>query len=409
MKLYLRLAWRNIWRNRRRTLIIFISIAFTMALMMWYDGIVAGFENAIYGNAIKVLGGNIQIHASGFQAKLDQNPLLPLDNDTAVIDEAMQQPQVVAASRRIKTNGMVINREGAFGVTIVGIEPELELPVSLPAQNVVSGRYLTAQDNDQVFIGKGLAEAMSLVPGDRITLVGKDSHQQMRQRSMTVAGIFNLDMVDIEKRYVYISLAEAQDLYGLNGGSTEIMISLERLGQESGVIDALTPKLSGYEIASWETNYPELKAAITSKSAVMDLFGIVIIGVVGIGIFNLLMMAVYERTREIGLLGALGLKSRQISYLFLLEGALIGLVGVVMGIGLGLLINLSLQKNGMDYSQFSGMTSYAALLTTRIYPSLGLERIVTRTLTVLVITTIAAIFPAREAAQREPAQALHYV
>jgi ABC-type lipoprotein release transport system permease subunit len=409
MKMYLRLVWRNIWRNRRRTIILFIAIAFTLALMIWYDGIVAGFENGIYGNAIKVLGGNIQIHASGYQAMQNQNPILPIDNDAAIIDEASKLPQVVSASRRIKTGGMATNREGAFGVSIIGIEPDKELPVSLPAQNVVSGRYLEASDLDQVFIGKGLADAMSVVVGDRITLVGRAAHQQMRQRSMTVVGIYDLSMPDIEKRYAYVSLAEAQDLYDLAGTSTEIMVSLQSLGQEKDVIKTLTPKLSGFEIASWETNYPELKAAIATKSKAMDMFSIIILAVVGIGIFNLLMMAVYERTREIGLLGALGLKPRQISLLFLLEGTMIGLVGVVCGILLGMFINIMLAREGLDFSAFTSMTSYAALMTTKIYPSLGMERVVERVLTVLIITTIAAIYPAREAAQREPAQALHYV
>ncbi len=131
MRLYLRLAWRNIWRHRRRTLIVVLAIGLTMWLMMFYDGMIAGFEQAIYGNAIKVLGGNIQIHASGYQEKEGQNPLLPLPNDQAAINAALAQPQVVEASRRINTGGLATSREGAFAVIITGIEPEKELPVSL--------------------------------------------------------------------------------------------------------------------------------------------------------------------------------------------------------------------------------------------------------------------------------------
>src|SRR5665811_1740353 len=96
MRLYLRQAWRNIWRHRRRTLIVVLSIGFTMALMMFYDGLIAGFEDAIYGNAVKVLGGNIQIHAVGYQDKASQNPLLPLTNDQKIVSAAKAQPQVVS-------------------------------------------------------------------------------------------------------------------------------------------------------------------------------------------------------------------------------------------------------------------------------------------------------------------------
>jgi len=409
MRLYLRLAWRNILRHRRRTLIVFLAIGLGMALMMLYDGMVAGFEQAIYANAIRVLGGNIQIHADGYQEKFDKNPLLPLANDQAILDAALAQPQVLAASRRILTGGLASNREGAFPVSIIGIEPEQELPISLVAQNVVGGRYLTAGDQDSIFIGRGLAEAMGVAVGDRITLVGRATHEQMRRRTMTVTGIYDVGLRDIEKRTIYISLAEAQDLYDLRGQATEITISLEQLGQEPAVIGALASGLEGYEIGSWENNYPELQTALETKGGVMDVFSVIILIIAGIGILNLLLMAVYERTREIGLLGALGMKPRQVSFLFLLEGALMGLVGLAFGVVLGLLINGLLGQVGLDYSKFTGMTEYTALITGRVYPTLGLDKLLQRGLTVVIIAILAAFIPAREASQREPAEALHYV
>jgi ABC-type lipoprotein release transport system permease subunit len=152
-----------------------------------------------------------------------------------------------------------------------------------------------------------------------------------------------------------------------------------------------------------------MEAAINSKSAVMDIFAIIILMIAGIGILNLLLMAVYERTREIGLLGALGLKPRQISALFLLEGGMMGLVGLVFGVFLGMGTLLLIQQVGFDYSSFASMTEYTALISGRIYPTLGMERLLERSLTVLIISFLAAYIPAREAALNEPAEALHYV
>ena len=214
MNLFLRLAWRNIWRHRRRTVIVVSAISFTLAMVMLYDGMIAGFEDAIYGNAIKVLGGNIQIHAEGYQAKGGQNPLLPLPDDQAAVKAALSQPQVVAASRRINTSGLATNRKGAFAVGITGMEPEQELPVNLIAQNVFEGRYLAADDQDMVLIGKGLADVMELKVGDRFSLSGRAPHQQIITRTMTVVGIYDIGMAEIEKRSVFLSLANAQDLYG---------------------------------------------------------------------------------------------------------------------------------------------------------------------------------------------------
>jgi ABC-type lipoprotein release transport system permease subunit len=409
VRLYLRLAWRNLWRHRRRTVIVVVAIGATMGLMLWYDGLIGGFNEAIYGNAIRVLGGNIQIHAPGYGAEVNQLPLLPLANEAPLVQAAEAQTQVMAATRRINTGGMATTREGAFGVTIVGVEPEKEVPVSLWAQKVSEGRYLTGSDQDVVYIGRGLATAMGVTVGDRFTLAGRAAHQQMRSRTMTVAGIYDLGMPDIEKTTIYMTLGEAQSLYGLDGQVTEIAIFLKRIGEEPKVMNALRPSLAGAEITSWQTSFPELEQALATKGGAMNVFSVIILFIVGIGILNLLLMAIYERTREIGILGALGLKPYQISILFVLEGFLMGLVGLAAGVAFGLLINGMFRQVGLEFSQFSSLTTYMALISGKIYPTWGVEKLLQRALTVLIITTLAALLPAYEAAQREPAEALHYV
>src|SRR5574341_1357806 len=293
--LFLRMAWSNLSRHRRRTVIVVAAIGLTMGLMMWYDGLIGGFNEAIYGNAIRVLGGNIQIHAAGYGAEINQLPLLPLANDEALVQAAQAQPQVMAAARRINTGGMATTREGAFGVTIVGVEPEKEVPVSLWAQKVVAGRYLASDDQDVVYIGQGLATAMGVTVGDRFTLAGRGAHQQLRSRTMTVAGIYDIGMPDIEKGTIYITLGEAQSLYGLDGQVTEIAISLKQIGEEPAVMNALQPSLAGAEITSWQTSFPELEQALATKGGAMNVFSVIMMVIVGIGILNLLLMAIYEQ------------------------------------------------------------------------------------------------------------------
>jgi ABC-type lipoprotein release transport system permease subunit len=408
MKLYLRLAWRNIWRHKRRTIIIVLAMSLTLSLMMWYDGLMNGFTDAIYGNAVKVLGGNIQVHAEGYRAQANSTPLLPLTDAQAVVSAAEANPMVLAATQRVKTGGLVTSREGAFAVGITGVEPEKELKVNIVGQYVTEGRNLTSDDTDSLLIGKGLADAMNVKLGDRITMVGRSQHKEMRQRTMTIVGIYDLGMPDIEKETVYISLAEAKSLYELTA-PTEIAIFLQHIGQENDVIAGLKSGLSGYEIESFQANYPDLANAITSKTGVMNIFSVIIIAIAGVGILNLLLMAVYERTREIGVLGAMGLKPRQISLLFVLEGTMIGLVGVVAGIALGLLLNGYLGKVGMDFGNLTQAASYMALVKDKVYPTLGIEKLPMRAFTVVIISALAALIPAIEAGRREPAEALHFV
>jgi ABC-type lipoprotein release transport system permease subunit len=409
MSLYLRLAWRNIWRHRRRTLIVVLAIAFTMWLVILYDGLVGGFRQAIYGNAIRVLGGNIQVHALGYQDKASQNPLLPLPDDQAVVKAALSQADVEAAARRIVTGGLASSKEGAFAVTIAGIEPDKELPVNLVAQKVAQGRFLSAADGDVAYIGNGLAIAMGLKLGDRFTLAGHDTHEQMRSRTMTVGGIFDIGMADIEKTTVYLSLAEAQDLYGLPGQTTEVILTLRQIGNEQAVINAIKPGLPNVEMTSWQESFPELESAINTKGAAMDIFSAMMIVIVAIGILNLLLMAVFERTREIGVLGAIGLKPGNIATLFVLEGGMMGLVGLALGVVLGLLTNLAMSSVGLDFSAFGSMTTYTALISGRIYSTLGTERLASHALLVLIICLVASLWPAHEASLQEPAKSLHYV
>jgi ABC-type lipoprotein release transport system permease subunit len=408
MTLYLRLAWRNVWRHKRRTIIIVLAMSMTLALMMFYDGLMNGFTDAIYGNAVKVLGGNIQVHAEGYRAQANSNPLFPLADPQAVIKAAESNPLTLAATQRISTGGLVTSREGAFAVGITGIEPEKEMKVNIIGQNVKEGRNLASDDLDNILIGKGLADAMGVKVGDRVTLVGRSQHEQMRQRTMTVIGIFDLGMADIEKQTVYISLGEAQVLYDVSS-CTEVSIFLQRLGQESSVIEGMKPGLPGYEIESFQANYPDLASAINTKGGVMDVFSVIIIAIAGVGILNLLLMAIYERTREIGVLGAMGLKPNQISLLFILEGIMIGLVGVVVGIVFGLALNGYLISVGLDFGSMSTATSYMALIQGRVYPTWGVEKLLMRASTIAIISALAALIPAFEAGRREPAEALHFV
>jgi ABC-type lipoprotein release transport system permease subunit len=374
-----------------------------------FDGLIVGFEQAIYGNAIQLLGGNIQVHAPGYNEKAGRKPLLPMSDPDAIVRVAELQPNVIVASKRIVTGGLVTNREGAFSVSVIGVEVERESRVTPVADNISKGRYLNADDGDMIVIGQGLATAMNLVVGDRITMVGNSLHEQTRQRTMTIVGIYDVGVPSVEKETIYISLAEAQQLYGLSGQVTEVVISMKQIGQEAPVMSVINKSTPGYEVESWETSIPELKETLDMKMSVMNMFGVIMLAIAAVGILNLLMMAVFERTREIGIIGAMGLKPREITLIFLLEGILIGMMGAVFGAALGTTINLALGYYGLDYSAFANLTEYTALISGRIYSQLVPLKVLNHAITVAIISALAAIYPALEASRREPAEALHYV
>lgn len=409
MTTLLKIAWRNVWRQRRRTLLIAVAMGVIMALLVLFDGVIVGFEQSIYGNAIQLLGGNIQVHAPGYSQKTGQKPLLPLTNPDGIVQAAEANPNTVAAAKRIVTGGLVTNREGAFSVSIIGVETDKEARISPVAENISAGRYLNPDDGDMIVIGQGLATAMDITVGDRIIMAGGSLHEQTRQRTMTVVGIYDVGVPSVEKNTIYTSLAEAQNLFGLSGQVTEIVVSLEQIGQEPGVVAQINREQPGYEVETWVNSMPELKQTMDMKTSVMGVFGVIMLCVAAIGILNLLMMAVFERTREIGIIGALGLKPREITLLFLLEGILIGIMGAILGTILGLALTGALGMVGIDYSQFADLTEYTALITGKIYPEIIPLKVLNHALTLAIIAALAALYPAREAARREPAEALHYV
>jgi ABC-type lipoprotein release transport system permease subunit len=409
MTLYLRLAWRNVWRNKRRTLIVIIAVALGLALMVFYDGLMAGATQDLYGKVVRLLGGNIQIHATGYREKSKRMPLLALPDAEAAAQAANAQPEVIAASRRINTSGMISNREGSFPLTIFGIEPELEAPVGLIAQNIVAGSYLQSNDQDMILLGQAQADRMEVGIGDRITLIGQATHDQMRRRSMTVIGVYDLGLPEYEKHAAYISLMEAQRLFGLRDQATEVVIALQKVGLEDDIVNELQIALPAYEVDSWQVANPEMVQTIEMKSSFMNMFGVIIILIAAIGILNLLLMAVLERTREIGLLGAMGLKPGQILVLFLMEGVMMGLFGALFGIALGLMLIFIVGRVGIDISQFAGISTMTAIMEGRMYPAPAYGLLFNRILTVTIISAIAALYPAREASKRDPADALHYV
>jgi ABC-type lipoprotein release transport system permease subunit len=404
----LRMSWRNVWRNWRRTVIAVIAISLGLVFLLIFDGMMGGAEQAMYGNVVKLQGGNVQIHAPGYREKANRMPLLPLADAEAVVQAALAQPQVVGASRRINTGGMVSSHEGTFPVAIVGIEPEREAPVGLLAENIVAGRYLAAQDEDQILIGRALANRLEVNVGDRVTLVGRATHEQMRRRTMTVVGIYDLGITEVEKGMVYTSLAEAQALFDLRDQAIEVDVALQRMGQEEAVVAALQNALPGYEVDPWYITDPTTKQTMEMEKGIMSLFGFVILLIAGVGILNLLLMAVFERTREIGIMAAMGMKRWETLLLFLFEGAFIGLLGAVAGCVVGGLINLYLGQAGLPWAagEYSELT---ALMGDRIYFHVGWGLLLSRGLTVLIIAALAALYPSWQASRREPAEALHYV
>jgi ABC-type lipoprotein release transport system permease subunit len=405
-----KLAWRNMWRNWRRTVIAVVAIVLGLILLLLFDGIIKGSDQAIFGNAIRFYGGNLQVHAPGYRDKAARLPMLPLDDPAAVVKAAQALPDVQAVSQRINTAGIIINRGTSVPVAITAVQPDVEASISLQAENVAQGRYLKADDGDAIFIGKALADRLGVTVSDNVTLLGRSKNGTMRQHNFVVVGIFDLGVPDAEKGTVFIPLADAQTLYNLRNQVTEVPIFLKQIGNEAEVMAALQAQLPNYEIDSWQTLKGDLKETLNAKLAYTSFFGIVVIVIASIGILNLMLMAVFERTREMGVLAALGMKGRRIMALFLLEGSFIGVVGAAIGCAIGVLLIAVMGSAGIDLGKLTtGMGEVGVLMSGKLYPIVTVPGLISRAVIVVIIAALASLYPAWQASRKEPSKALHHV
>jgi ABC-type lipoprotein release transport system permease subunit len=413
MSKYIKLAWRNMWRNWRRTLIATVAIILSMILLIFFQAFMDGMDQSIYGNTVRLYGGNVLIHAPGYRAKATRLPMLPVEDVDAILAAFRSQPNVLAASRRINTGGLVSDREASQAVNITAIEPEFEAPISLAAENLIAGRFLMPEDGDNIVIGRALADHLNVSVGDRVSLLGRRKDQSMRQRSMTVVGIFDLGLGEAEKGLVFINLPTAQTLYNLRDEVTEVAVVLEKIGQEDTVINSIAPGFPNHEVDSIYTLRPEFGEALNIDRVIGLLLGGILLLMGGIGILNLMLMAVFERTREMGVLAAMGMTGRQVMGLFVLEGALIGLAGAVVGCIASWLLVMWLGRTGIDfssvYTNLEDAGEIYALMGTHLFPAISATTIVIYGFAAVVIGALAALFPAWQASKKEPAESLHYV
>ncbi len=413
MQKYIKLAWRNMWRNWRRSLIATIAIVLSMFLLIFFQAFMDGMDQSIYGNTVRLYGGNVLIHAPGYRERSTRLPMIPVADVDAVLAAVRSQPNVVAASRRINTGGIVSNRDASHAVNITAIEPAIEAPISLAAENLVNGRFLTPEDEDHIVIGKELADHLNVTIGDRISLLGRRKDESMRQRSMTIVGIFDLGLGEAEKGLVFINLPTAQTLYNLRGEVTEVAVILEKLGQEDEIINSVAPQFPNHEVDSIYTLRPEFGEALDIDRVIGLLLGGIMLLMGAIGILNLMLMAIFERTREMGVLAAMGMKGREIMGLFVLEGAFIGFVGAVIGCLFTWLLIAWIGRNGIDFSDMYTDLDEAgeiyALMGTTLYPAISSATIVIYGIAAVFVSALAALYPAWQASKREPAESLHYV
>ena len=397
------MAFRDLGRNKRRSILSALAVSMATTLLIFMASVVRGEFRGALQNGIRLQTGHLQVRAASY----DENKVSLawedlVDNPAQVIGRLKALPQVLDATPRLIASGILSLGDHSRGVQVLGIDPAAEAN-QIFRQGVIAGEFLTDEDREGVLIGKPLAERFGLKVGDRVSLLINTSNGDVDEQPFTVRGIYTTNVFPYDENTVFMPLAKAQTFAGAENHASLIFVLLKDQEQTKPVAAALSS--SNYQIVTWE-ELNELSVQFEQfAGAYMVILYLIILGITATVVTNTLVMAVYERTREIGILAAIGMKGRRIMMAFLTEAALLATGGVLGGLILGGLIAAYVGNVGLVIPAAQGVTGI--LIGDKIYPFITASDVISLALTAYAITLIASLYPATLAARMEPVEALH--
>lgn len=408
-----RLAWRNLARNRRRTWITATTVSGAILLLQFMSAMMLGLEEQSFDNLIYYQTGHAKLFAEGYY---DEREELTLDytlSELELLQEKIQEVRGVAASTpRLVFSAMI--SDGIDQTPVVGTGIDLEgsdTDVFRLPQAVVDGRFFESGE-EGILLGSGLAKFFGVATGDWLTILAKTKTGAYEALDMPVVGVVGTGNPVIDQNSFMIPLRTARNMLGMEGEATELAIRFQAGFSEKAVQERLQNEIAdtdGVEVKSWrevEDNFMALVQAKRSGSTVaMGIFVIVAI----VGITNTILMASFERTREIGMLMAMGLRRSGVRYLFLTEGAMIGLLGGAVGTLIALIFIFYFAANGIDLTALYGDMDIGYPVKDVLYLAVSTTNIVVTWLTTGVLAALASVYPAVRASKQDPAEAIRYV
>lgn len=401
-----RLAFRNLFRNPRRTGIVVTAVAVGLAGCMLSMAINYGMVVQMVDAAIATELGHLQIHAPGYERDPELDVLLP-DGGREAAEALEELGEGVRFAPRVRSQGLVNSPRASVGVDVVGIDPEREPTVSRVADMLVEGRWL-ARGERRVVLGRGLATRLRVGIGDKVVVSVADLAGDLTGQAYRVAGVFSTASRELDQSAVYLPLAEAQALLGLGSSVSEIVVQLDDEARLAQVRDALVKRLDGRaEIRTWRELRPVLVYLLESFDSIAWFLYAAVFIAMAFGIANVLLMAVYERTREIGVLMAVGMSRRRVMSEVVFESLAVTLLGLALGMALAFGGTAALH-DGIDLSFWSaGLSMFG--VGSRIVPVLRGADLWIPSVVALISATVASAWPAHRAASTPPAEALRHV
>jgi ABC-type lipoprotein release transport system permease subunit len=398
------LAWRNIWRNKARGLVIMTSISLGLfagiAVLALYEGMLKGRIRTLIDEET----GHIQIHHSRFADENESKFSIP--DREEILRRISGIPEVSEINQRSLAQGMLSTSTGTAGVQVIGIDTLTEFRFSSLKQKIREGTGFKAGKSYQAIIGMKLARKMKLQKGSKMVLMFNDTGNNLVSSAYRISAIYQSTNAPLDERLIYTDRAELSELIGMPGQIHEIALKVDEDGNVEKVCSKLKALLPGLKVEGWKEISPETDFLVQTVDTYSAILIVIIMISLAFGILNTMLMAIMERSREIGMIAALGMSRMRIFSLVLLETIFLSLAGVPLGLFCGWATAFYFNRNGLDLSGMGEDLMSSFGFKTVIYPEFPADKLISVLSIVLVTTLLSSLIPAFKAINMKPVENL---
>ena len=398
----IKISWRNIWRNKLRSLVVIISIVFGLLGGIIIIAMSYGLNEERMNNAVDTYLSHIQIHNNLFSE--DYNIKHTINNLDALEKAINQDERVVSYSKRIVLNGMLSNSNGSYGIQVKGIDPDEEIKVTNTYEKIIDGEYFRSKRDNTILVGKKLADKLNLKLKSKVVITFQDENYELTSLLYRVEGIFRSGNSRYDEMNVFVkNKSIIKNLPGFNGYH-EMPILLSDVELRGEVKKDLIPLSSDNIVEGWDDISKELAYANEMLSAVLYIFMMIILSGLSFGVINTMLMAILERRKEIGMLMSIGMNRYKIFMMISFETIFLSLIALPFGLITSYLIVEYYSVVGIDLSVVeAGLENFG--VGTRLYFKVPNEEYFYVSLMVFVISIFSSIFPSIRALKINPVEA----
>ncbi|MGE6651022.1 ABC transporter permease [Shewanella colwelliana] len=406
----IKLAWRNLWRNKIRTSTMVCAMVFGLMGVVAMMGFMSGMYGNMIDNAIAWQTSHIQIQSQRYLDDPDINETLI--NPQPLIEALQRMPQVKAFSTRFLVDGMIASARANRGIRINGIDSLHEAEVTPIVGSITQGSWLPQTGRHPIVVSQKTAERLRLKLGSKVVLTFSNADKDVTGAAFRVAGIFNSPSSSFDEANSYVRRSDLSKLAGVKGIHEIAIVLNESNNMDNHVAKQLAGQLSllsdsGNRVRDWQQVQPMLATIISQMGASNVVILIIFVSAMGFGIVNVMLMSVFERTRELGMLMAIGMVKGKVFSLIIMESTLLGVTGATIGLLASLMLVTLLGHTGIPLgSMAQGLGAFG--VDTTLYPTVSANEYVAVFVTVVLVSILASLYPARQILKQRPVDAMSH-